>query len=63
MTRSDPVCVRVQTIAVDALQRRLLGRLPFGREFTLNGKAATLVFKPGNQSGLNLVEDAVTESP
>jgi hypothetical protein len=54
---SDPVCVRVQTIAVDGLKRRLLGRLPYGRELTLNGKEATVVFKPGKQSRLKRVED------
>jgi hypothetical protein len=59
-TRSDPVCVRVQSIAVDGLSRRLLGRLPYGRELTLNGKDATVVFKPGKQSRLKLVEGAVT---
>jgi suppressor of fused len=59
-TKSDPVCVRVQTIAVDSLSRRLLGRLPYGRELTLNGKDATVVFKPGKQSGLKRVEGAVT---
>jgi hypothetical protein len=58
-TKSDPVCVRVQTIVVDTLKRRLLSRLPYGREFTLNGKDATVVFKPGKQSRLTLVEDAV----
>lgn len=55
-----PVRVCVQTIAVDALKRRLLGRLPHGRELTLNGKDATAVFKPGKQSGMKLVEGAVT---
>lgn len=59
-TKSDPVCVRVQTIAVDGLRRRLLGRLPYGRSLSLNGAAATVVFKPGEQSRLKLVEDAVT---
>jgi hypothetical protein len=59
-TRSHPVCVRVQTIAVDGLKRRLLSRLPYGREFTLNGKIATVVFKPGKQSRLKVIEDAVT---
>lgn len=59
-TKSAPVCVRVQTIAVDSLKRRLLSRLPYGREFTLNDKNATVVFKPGQQSRLQLVEDAVT---
>src|SRR5262249_14537885 len=46
-TKTDPVCVRVQSIAVNGLSRRLLGRLPYGRELTLNGKDATVVFKPG----------------
>jgi hypothetical protein len=59
-TKSDPVCVSVQSIAVDSLKRRLLGRLPYGRELTLNDKDATVVFKPGKQSRLRLVEDAVT---
>jgi hypothetical protein len=59
-TRSEPVVVRVQSIAVEGLCRRLLGRLPYGRELTLNGKDATAVFKPGKQSRLKLVEDAVT---
>jgi suppressor of fused-like protein len=59
-TKSDPVRVRVQSIAVDGLKRRLLSRLPYGREFTLNGKDATVLFKPGKQSRLKLVEDAVT---
>jgi hypothetical protein len=59
-TRSDPVCVRIQSIAVNGLSRRLLGRLPYGREMTLNGEGATVVFKPGKQSRLRLVEDAVT---
>jgi hypothetical protein len=59
-TKSDPVCVRVQSIAVAGLSRRLLGRLPYGRELTLNGKDATVVFKPGKQSRLKLTEGAVT---
>jgi suppressor of fused-like protein len=59
-TKRDPVRVRVQTIAVDGLKRRLLGRLPYGRELTLHGKEATVLFKPGKQSRLKLVEDAVT---
>ncbi|MBO0697071.1 MAG: suppressor of fused domain protein [Zavarzinella sp.] len=58
-TKSDPVCVRIQAIAVEGFARRLLGRLPYGRELTLNGKDATAVFKPGGQSQLKLVEDAV----
>ena len=52
--------LRVQTIAVAGMKRRLLGRLPFGRELTLNDKDATVVFKPGKKSGLKLIEDAVT---
>jgi hypothetical protein len=59
-TKSHPICVRVQTIAVAGLKRRLLGRLPFGRELILNGKEATVIFKPGQQSGLKLVENALT---
>jgi hypothetical protein len=59
-TKSNPVCVRLQTIAVVGLKRRLLGRLPYGRELTLNGKEATVVFRPGDQSRLKLVEDAIT---
>jgi hypothetical protein len=58
-TESDPVRVCVQSIAVDSLRRRLLGRLPYGRELTLNGKDATVLFKPGKQSRLRLVEGAV----
>jgi suppressor of fused len=58
-TTSDPVCVRIQSIAVDGLTRRLLGRLPYGRELTLNGKEALVLFKPGRQSRLKLVEEAV----
>ncbi len=58
-TTSDSVRVRVQSIAVDGLSRRLLGRLPYGRELTLNDKDATVVFKPGDQSRLALVEGAV----
>ena len=58
--KGDPIRVGVQTIAVDSLRRRLLGRLPYGRELTLNSKDATVVFKPGKQSRLKLVEDAVT---
>jgi hypothetical protein len=58
--KSDPVCVRVQSIAVNGLSRRLLGRLPYGRELILNGKDATVIFKPGKQSRLRLAEDAVT---
>ena len=54
------MCVRVQTIAVEGMKRRLLGRLPYGRELTLNGKEATVLFKPGKQSRVKLVEDAVT---
>ncbi len=38
----------------------MLGRLPFGRELTLNGKDATVVFKPSEQSRMRLIEDAVT---
>jgi hypothetical protein len=59
-TKKDPVRVRVQSIAVDSLRRRLLGRLPYGRELVVSGKNATVVFKPGKRSGLKLVEDAVT---
>lgn len=61
-TKSEPRCIRVQTIAIDGLKRRLLSRLPYGRELTLNGKDATVVFKPGEQSRLKLVEDAVMVS-
>ena len=59
-TLCDPVCVRIQSIAVDGLKRRLLGRLPYGRELVLNGKTATGVFKPGKQSRLKVQEGAVT---
>jgi hypothetical protein len=59
-TKCAPVRVRVQSIAVNGLKRRLLSRLPYGRQLTLNGKDATVVFKPGKQSRLKLVEDAVT---
>jgi hypothetical protein len=58
--KTDPVCVRVQTIVVDGLKRRLLGRLPYGRELILNGEHATVMFTPGEQSRLTLVEDAIT---
>lgn len=59
-TRQRPVVIRVQSIAVDSLSRRLLGRLPFGRELTLNGKDATVVFLPGDTSLMQLHEDQVT---
>jgi hypothetical protein len=59
-TKSDPLSVRVQSIAVECLRRRLQSRLPFGRELILNGEGATVVFKPGKQSRLVLVEEAVT---
>jgi suppressor of fused len=58
-TKSDPVCLRVQTIAVKSLIRRLLGRLPYGRELTLNDKSATVVFKPGKRAQLKVIEGAV----
>jgi suppressor of fused len=58
--KSDPVCVCVQSIAVEGLNRRLLSRLPYGRSLALNGKDATVVFKPGKESDLDVVEDAVT---
>jgi hypothetical protein len=57
--KSSAVCVRLQSIAVQGLCRRLLGRLPYGRELTLNGKDATVVFKPGKQSRLKIAEGAV----
>lgn len=57
-TKSDPVKVGVQVIAVDSMKRRLLGRLPYGRELTLNGKEATALFKPGKKSGLKVIEGA-----
>jgi len=47
------------TIAVGGLIRRLLSRLPYGRELTLNGKEATVVFRPGDQSRLKVVEGAI----
>jgi suppressor of fused len=59
-TKSKPVCVRIQSIAVDALRRRLLGRIPYGRELTLNDRDATVVFRPGKQTRIDVVEDAVT---
>lgn len=58
-TKSQPVRVGVQTIAVEGMRRRLLGRLPYDRELVLNGADATVVFKPGKQSRLKLAEDAV----
>src|SRR5262249_17292279 len=61
-TKSDPVIVRVQSIAVEGLSRRLLGRLPYGRELTLNDKGATVIFKAGKQSRLKVVEDAVNHA-
>ena len=61
-TTSNPVSVRVQTIAVEGLRRRLLGRLPYGRELTLNGKDATVLFKPGERSGMTIVEGAIAIS-
>jgi suppressor of fused-like protein len=59
-TNSSPVCVCVQSIAVQGLCRRLLGRLPYGRELTLNGKDATVVFKPGMKSLWRAPKGAVT---
>jgi hypothetical protein len=59
-TESDPVCVRVQSIAVKGLSRRLLGRPPYGRELVLNDKEATVIFKPGKRSQLKLAEGSVT---
>lgn len=59
-TNSVPVFIFVQTIAVDGLKRRLLSRLPYGREFVLNGKADTVVFKPGKKSQVSIKEGAVT---
>lgn len=59
-TDSKPLRVGVQTIAVSGLKRRLVGRLPYGRELTLNGKDATVIFKPGKQSKVKVVEGAVT---
>jgi hypothetical protein len=58
-TRRSPVRVILQSIAVDALKRRLMGRLPYGRELTLNSSEATVVFKPGPESRLELVEESV----
>jgi hypothetical protein len=58
--QSDPVCVRVQSIAVDGLKRRLLGRLLYGRDLTLDGPNASVVFKPGKQSRFRVVEGVVT---
>jgi hypothetical protein len=46
--------------AVAGLRRRLLGRLPYGCELTLNGKDAIVVLRPGKQTWLKLIEDAVT---
>jgi hypothetical protein len=59
-TQSDPVYVRIQSIAVAGFSRRLLCRLPYGRELTLNGKDATVVFRPGKQSRLKRTEGALT---
>lgn len=59
-TTRDPVRVRIQSIAVDGLCRRLLGRIPYGRELVLNGPDATASFRPSEQSRLRLVEGAVS---
>lgn len=40
--------------------RSITAWIASGRELTLNGKNATVVFKPGKQSRIKLVEDAVT---
>jgi hypothetical protein len=58
--KGDPVELSVQSIAVDSLKRRLLGRLPYGRELVLDGEEATVVFRPGTQTGFELVEGAIT---
>jgi hypothetical protein len=47
---ADPVCVRIQSIAVARFRKRLLGRLPFGRELALHGKNASVHFEPAAQS-------------
>ena len=41
-TTSEPVCVRVQTIAVDGLKQRLLGRLPYGASLRSTAKMPRL---------------------
>jgi len=61
-TNKTPVRVKIQTIAVEGFKRRLLGRLPYGRELVLSDKEATAVFKPAKKSQMKLVEDAVTIS-
>jgi hypothetical protein len=58
-TQSDPLQLVVQTIAVDGLKRRLLSRLPYGRELILSDKDAMVVFKPGTPTRFKLVEDVV----
>ena len=58
--KSDPVVVRIQSIAVKDLSQRLLGRLPFGRALRLNGHGATVLFKPGKKSNLTSTENVVT---
>lgn len=56
----DPACIRLQSIAVRDLGRRLLGRLPYGRALTLRGANATAEFRPGTKSGLAVEGGVVT---
>lgn len=58
-TDSHPIRIIVQSIIVDALRRRLLSRLPFGRTYTLEDSEAVAVFKPGEPSSVSLAEGAV----
>ena len=56
----DPVRIRIQSIAVAGLKRRLLGRLPYGRDLVLRDEGATVVFQPGKRSRLEVSDEAVT---
>lgn len=59
-TLSDSTRLSIQTIAVDGLKRRLLGLLPYGRELLITGQRAAAVFRPGPQTGVEILDGTVT---
>lgn len=58
--RKNPPLIRMQSIGVERLLRQLLGRIPFGNDFTLQGPDLAVRFRPGPRSQARLSKNRFT---
>jgi suppressor of fused len=59
-TSSKPIRVRLQTTGIEGMKRRLLSRLPYGRDLRIFGRQGGVAFKPGERANVSVDENIVS---